>query len=70
MFQCLLGVYILLVTIVLGAEIGGGVYGYINKDSLLKKFDDMATKYIEDDYGNGNNNGGDEAWNSIMQFVS
>lgn len=65
--KCLLGTYILLVLIVLGAEIGGGVYGYINKDELLTEFDKVATTYLTTKYGRKGNGDGDEAWNVVMQ---
>lgn len=53
---------------ILGAEIAGGVYAYVQKDSLITEFTGIAEKYIKSKY-NDSGNADDSGWNYAMVLV-
>lgn len=67
-FQFLLGVYIFFVVCILGAEIAGGVYAFVTKDSLIDEFTSIAENYIKNKY-NDSGNPDDSGWNYAMVVV-
>lgn len=52
-------------SVILAAEIAGGVSVYVKKDDLVKRFRDTAFKYLHDSYKD-NNDTANQAWNFVM----
>ena len=56
--------------IVLGAEIGGGVYAYLEKDNLIGEVEGLAGKFFNESYGEDGEGPQTTAWNLAMETVS
>lgn len=66
----MLGVYITFVVAILAAEIGGGVFVYVKKDTVFNGVEKMAVDYLHDKYTESNKSATDTAWDTVMVQVS
>lgn len=56
--------------LILGAEIGGGVFVYINKDKYIDLAENAARDYLSTKYANNERDPSDKGWNAAMKQVS
>lgn len=54
---------------ILGAEVGGGAYIYSNKDKLTQDVENLALKFLKQDYFDSNTSASDVGWNFAMKEV-